>query len=101
VGYFTTNPFLGEAPNRKPIKRVRLAQPNFQAIIHTPDSTWVDHIQYDPDKAILEAQTTKGARYRYRNVPALVFAKVVTSTSPGKAFNTLVKGTYRSTKLHR
>lgn len=73
-----------------PLRRY-LTKPKFHCDIKIEDSSWIDIIQYDPLSKILEAHLRSGNRYRYRNVSALMFAKVITAKSSGKAFNKYIK----------
>lgn len=68
---------------------------HFGSKIVTPDSTWIRHVQYDPDRSVLEVQTLTGARYRYYDLSTHAFAHFVCSKSMGAHFNAQIKGKYR------
>ena len=63
------------------------------------DSTLVDQVHYDPDTKTLDAVFKNGARYRYKTVPPVVFAKFVLAESMGKFFNVNIKGEYECKKV--
>lgn len=67
--------------------------------IEITDSTLVDKVFYDPETLTLDAVFKKGARYRYRRVPAKVFAQFVLANSKGKFFNTNIKKSYVVEKI--
>ena len=69
----------------------KLDRPKFDASILIEDSNWIDSIQYDAETFVLDAMLTSGKRYRYRDVSPMVFARVVTAKSSGKAFNQYLK----------
>lgn len=71
-------------------KKVRFG-PNYIAI---EDSSLVDKVYYDPETLTLDAVFKKGARYRYRRVPAKVFAHFVLAKSMGGFFNRNIRNKY-------
>lgn len=58
--------------------------------IHPVRSTWIDGLGYD-EHAGMMVMTTGGRKYGY-HVDQATFAQVVTSGSPGREYNQLVKG---------
>jgi hypothetical protein len=82
MGYFAP-----ELRQKKEVKKMSLDRPKFDAEIQITDSEWIDTIQYDPETLVLDAKLRTGQRYRYRDVNAQSFARVVTARSSGKAFN--------------
>lgn len=75
-------------------------RPNFKAIIEVFDSAFIQGVQYDHAKFIMDVQMNKKV-YRYRNVTPVEFAMLITSKSTGKTFNAVIKGKKASTKLRR
>lgn len=67
------------------------ARPRFPAYIRIDDSEWIDIIEYDPDRQILDATLRNGDRYRYRGVSAEKVSRVIFSRSTGAAFNAEIK----------
>jgi hypothetical protein len=72
--------------------------------IEITDSTLVDKVFYDPETCTLDAVFKKrgggeGARYRYRRVPAKVFAQFVLANSKGQFFNKNIKKGYVVEKI--
>jgi len=57
-------------------------------------SSLVEKVFYDPETLTLDAVFKKGARYRYKRVPAKVFAKFVLAKSLGSFFNKEIRNRY-------
>lgn len=66
----------------------KLPRPRFTRIIEVPDSDWVKTIEYDPDTHVMDLELSQGERYRYRDIPAELFTRVITAKSVGCALNT-------------
>jgi hypothetical protein len=64
---------------------------NFDRTIEVDDSDWVNSIAYNVDELVLQVKTNKGKTYRYENVSATTFARVITAKSVGKAVNRELK----------
>ena len=75
-------------------------RPSFKAIITVEDSQFIQGVQYDHVKFIMDLQMNDKV-YRYRNVTPVEFAMLITSKSTGKTFNAVIKGKKTSTKLRR
>ncbi|MGL5823693.1 MAG: hypothetical protein ACRCYU_02465 [Nocardioides sp.] len=58
-------------------------------------STWISAVAYDTDTGIMAMRTTSGRSYGH-HVSAEAFMKVRNSSSPGAAYNKLVKGNRRA-----
>lgn len=71
----------------------------FTSVIKIEDSSWVDHVQYDPEALKLDVTTRDGKKYRYQGVGTDTFSKLVCAESSGKYFNAEIKGKYRSKRL--
>lgn len=71
----------------------------FTSIVMIEDSTWIDHVQFDPESLKLDVVTRTGAKYRYQGVGTDTFAKLVCAVSSGTYFNDQIKGKFRSKKL--
>lgn len=71
----------------------------FGCRILTPDSSWIEYIQYDPKNFVLEMKTKKGDRYRYYDLKHKEWAFLSCSDSVGKYFNEHVKTKYRRRKV--
>jgi hypothetical protein len=69
----------------------KLPQPKFERTIRIYGSDLVRSVQYDPATAVLDAQLHTGDTYRYRDVTAQDFTKLVTTKSAGQAFNATIK----------
>jgi hypothetical protein len=62
-------------------------------------SSAIAEIDYDPDQQALTVEFTAGGRHRYAEVPAEIHEQLLASSSVGRAFHTLIKGKFESTKL--
>jgi len=62
-------------------------------------SSRIDSMEYDSDTEVLQISFKRGGVYRYENVPWNVWDQLISSTSVGKGFNTLIKGQFSFTKL--
>lgn len=69
---------------------MRPPRPKFYTKIDVPDSSFVESIQYDPEIEVLDTRLRDGRSYRYRNIRAELFARVITAKSVGSALNTLI-----------
>ncbi len=67
--------------------------------ITVEDSAMIDKVFYDPETQTLDAVFKKGARYRYRRVPAKVFAQFVLANSMGSFFNKNIRKSYVVEKI--
>lgn len=63
------------------------------------DSSWINHVQYDPETLKLDVTTNSGHKYRYQGVGTDEFSKLITAESQGAYFNDRIKGKYRSKRL--
>lgn len=75
-----------------------------KVFIEVEDSTMIKKVFYDPETCTLDAVFRKkddsdGARYRYRRVPAKVFAQFVLASSKGRFFNQNIKKAYVVEKI--
>lgn len=75
-------------------------RPNFKAIITVEDSAFIQGVQYDHVKFIMDVQMNQKC-YRYKNVTPVEFAMLITSKSTGKTFNAVIKGKKTCTKLKK
>jgi hypothetical protein len=66
-------------------------RPRMSRVIKIYGSEILSAVAYDPDTHVLDVRLHSGAKYRYREIYAGTFAKLVTSKSPGKVYNALVK----------
>ncbi len=65
----------------------------------TLNSSNLASAEYDADKQVLIIQFHNGTRYAYQDVPLRVFLELEKSESPGKYFNSFVRGKYGSAKI--
>jgi len=56
-------------------------------------------IGYDPTDSILFVQFKNGGIYRYFGVPSDVYETLMSSSSKGNYFNTMVRGKFESEKI--
>lgn len=61
-------------------------------VIEVTDSDWVESIGYDVDDQTLSLKTIKGPTYKYENVTANTFARVVLADSVGTMVNKELRG---------
>ena len=65
------------------------------AIQRTPlQSTALSSCSYDEDTETLEITFSGGRTFSYEGVPKSVYDGLVSSDSPGRYFNTAIKGVY-------
>ena len=62
--------------------------------IEVKNSSNISALRYKPEDKILEVHFLNGKKYRYTDVPELVFVKLTEGESTGKAFYQLIKGKY-------
>lgn len=55
--------------------------------------------EYDAESQVLTIQFHNGSRYAYQDVPERVFLELEKTESPGKYFNSFVRGVYGSAKI--
>jgi hypothetical protein len=58
------------------------------------DSSSIAALSYDAESRVLGVQFRSGAAYRYREVPAAVFAEFLRADSKGRYFAKKVRGKY-------
>ena len=58
------------------------------------DSSSIAALSYDADTRVLGVQFRSGAAYRYRGVPAEVFAEFLRADSKGRYFVKKIRGKY-------
>lgn len=61
----------------------------------TPNSSNIARLNYDDEKGLLMIEFRSGKMYRYHNVPYDVWNKLIDAPSPGKAFNSEIKGKFK------
>jgi hypothetical protein len=57
-------------------------------------SSVIAAIEYNPDTLDLKVELVGGHSYTYQMVPALVVADFINAPSPGKYYNSEIKGRY-------
>ena len=62
--------------------------------IEVKNSSNISALRYKPEDKILEVHFLNGKKYRYTDVPELVFIKLTEGQSTGKACYKLIKGKY-------
>lgn len=63
------------------------------------NSTCLDEVTYDTDRHDLTLTFAHGGRYRYFDVPEVVFHELVTAPSAGRAFHRIVRNEYATERL--
>lgn len=63
------------------------------------ESSNIDAIGYDHDENILVIRFKSGTSYQYDGVPHNIYLALVSATSVGKAFISLIKDKFTTTKL--
>lgn len=63
-------------------------------VIEVKNSSNIAVLRYNPEDKILEVHFLNGKKYRYMDVPELVFTKLTEGESTGKAFYQLIRGKY-------
>ncbi len=66
-------------------------RPKFHRIFKIEGSTILHSVAYDPQSYVLDVKLKSGDLYRYQDVSSWAFMRLVTSASPGKAYNNLIK----------
>lgn len=64
-------------------------------------SSNVKAIGYDADNKVLEVEFHNGGLYQYKQVPKLVYNRLMTAESIGKAFVSSIKPKFDCTRLDR
>jgi hypothetical protein len=73
---------------------------NVKDIAVSVESSTLKMVSYIPEQKELRVMFKTGAWYSYKAVPSSVFFDMVFArASVGKAYNSIVKGKYESTKL--
>lgn len=70
-----------------------------QLIRHTPESSNVQAIAYNPTTKSVRVIFKSGVDYSYKNVPEAVWKEALKAESVGKFVNAELKGKYESEKL--
>ena len=63
-------------------------------------SSNIKRVEYDPITSELFVEFLKGGKYKYFNVPEVVYTKFTEGGSAGKHFFSAVKGKYECSKLN-
>ncbi len=62
-------------------------------------SSNIDEVEHDSSTSTLKVTFKNGSRYKYDEVPQVVFEQLISAESVGKALNQMVKGKFAYTKL--
>lgn len=66
-------------------------KPKFDRTIRIYGSDIIHAVEWDSSSSVLDVTLKNGQRYRYQEVGAGPFARLVSSKSPGKVFNAEIK----------
>lgn len=67
--------------------------------IITVNSTRIEQFEYEDSTQELIVVFKRGGTYKYREVPQETFHGLITTQSPGKAFETSIKGKFGFEKM--
>lgn len=62
-------------------------------------STMANSIGYDPDRQLLQIEFKNGSVYEYEGVDEETWEDLLSTNSPGRFYNSEIKGNYRSRRL--
>lgn len=65
------------------------------------DSSLLASVQYDPHRRHLDVEFRSGQCYRYFNVPALCYRKLLAADSKGQYFNRTIRNCFPYQNLSR
>ncbi len=63
------------------------------------DSSTLEAVRYESQRGLLEIEFKNGKRYRYHDVPELVYRQLLAADSAGKFLNTRIKPMYRFSQV--
>lgn len=82
---------LGLTSNNKSSELDNLQQSIDAFETATVDSSWLDTVSYDPRIKSLRVELQDGNVYTYYNVPQELYNKILTTDSPGRFINKVIK----------
>lgn len=62
-------------------------------------STMANAVGYDPDRELLQIEFKNGSVYQYEHVDEYTWEDLISTDSPGRFYNSEIKGNYRSRRL--